>query len=70
MIRSNSCGWVSHIRESIKTYFICELRELLNSLLWLVHLSQHTVSLDYRRSRGLKPGAHAHGGFCAEKLNV
>ena len=51
-------------------HFICELRELLNSLLWLVHLSQHTVSLDYRRSRGLKPGAHAHGGFCAGKLNV
>ena len=50
--------------------FIRELRELLNSFLWLVHLSQHTVSLDYRRSRGLKPGAHAHGGFCAEKLNV
>ena len=51
-------------------YFICELRELLSSLLWLVHLSQHTVSLDYRRSRGLKLGAHAHGGFCAGKLNV
>ena len=50
--------------------FICELRELLSSLLWLVHLSQHTVSLDYRRSRGLKLGAHAHGGFCAGKLNV
>ena len=28
----------------------------------LAYLScQHTVSLDYRRSRGPEPGAHAHG---------
>ena len=54
----------------VNNYFIRELREQLNFFLWLVHLSQHTVSLDYRRSRGLKPGAHAHGGFCAGKLNV
>ena len=50
---------ILYITFKFNNVFICELRELLNSLLWLVHLSQHTVSLDYRRSRGLKLGAHA-----------